>query len=91
MLSIINLNKTRRAMAAATPTPSVDNIESIAVDDDCVQLGYHYRGTKEEIIGEQDKNAWYEGIMGTREFHLHRSASWKACQSGSSIVGPGQC
>ncbi|EJK56703.1 hypothetical protein THAOC_23360 [Thalassiosira oceanica] len=66
MFSVTNThrpNKKRREQAA-TPTPSVNNIESVAVDEEnCVQLGYHYKGTEDQIQGEQEKNTWYEGIM----------------------------
>jgi len=66
MFSVTNThrpNKKRREQAA-TPTPSVNNIESVAVDEEnCVQLGYHYKGTEDQIKGEQEKNTWYEGIM----------------------------
>ena len=72
--------KTRRSVAS-TPTPSTNNIESVAVDEECVQLGY-YETPEEQIQEEQEKNAGCEGMMSTREFHWHRSASWKACHFG---------
>ena len=50
--------KTARAMAA-TPTPSVNNIESVEVDEECVQLGYSHRGTEEQIKEEQEKYTLY--------------------------------
>ena len=62
-----SMTNTRREQAA-TPTPSVNNIESISFDDEdnpsetSVQLGYHYEGTVEEIQEEQRKNSWYEGM-----------------------------
>ena len=82
--------KTRRE-EAATPTPSVNNIEAVSFDEgDDVQLGYTYKGTEEQIQEEQEKNTLYEGMISTCEFRWHRPASWKACQLGFPIVGPGQ-
>ena len=57
---------------AATPTPSVDNIEAVSFEEEdnpSVKLGYHYRGTAEQIMVEKRKNAAYEGTAERREFH----------------------
>ena len=69
--------KARRA-EAATPTPSVNNIESIA-DEECVTLGYYEANeeqieeqAEEESQGELEKNACYGGIMFLREWKKTR-------------------
>ena len=80
---------------AATPTPSLNNVETVSFDEEgntAVKLGYHYKGTAEQIQEEKRKNALYEGAAdkGKGEFHYDRSAPWerrKPCQLGFSIVG----
>ena len=78
---------------AASPTPSVDNVETVSFEEEgntAVKLGHHYKGTAEQIQEEKRKNALYESAADRGEFHYDRSAPWerrKARQLGSSIVG----
>ena len=63
---------------AATPTPSLNNVETVSFDEEgntAVKLGYHYKGTAEQIQEEKRKNALYEGAAdkGKGEFHYDRS------------------
>jgi len=56
------ISKTSREVAA-TPTPSEMNIESVSFDEEdnnSVRLGYHFKGTEEQIEEEKRKNSLYE-------------------------------
>ena len=64
---------------AASSTPPANNVETVSFDDlednKSVKLGYHYKGTAEQIQEEKRKNALYEGAAdkGKGEFHYDRS------------------
>ena len=94
MFSRTRPKRTARAMAA-TPTPSVNNIESVAVDEECVQLGYSHRGTEEQIKKEQERytlyDTLYEGMIRNCEFRRRRPASWKACHNSISQLSGRAC
>ncbi|EJK60852.1 hypothetical protein THAOC_18736 [Thalassiosira oceanica] len=73
------ISKTSRE-EAATPTPSEMNIESVSFDEEdnkSVRLGYHYKGTEEQIEEEKRKNALYEREA-DRPYQQarHRSDHW---------------
>ena len=74
---------------AATPTPSLNNVETVSFDEEgntAVKLGYHYKGTAEQIQEEKRKNALYEGAAdkGKGEFHPLRSLSSVGAEEGVS-------
>mmetsp|Transcript_16593 Transcript_16593/g.38513 ORF Transcript_16593/g.38513 Transcript_16593/m.38513 type:complete len:235 (-) Transcript_16593:91-795(-) len=94
------ISKTSREVAA-TPTPSEMNIESVSFDEEdnnSVRLGYHFKGTEEQIEEEKRKNSLYEREADRRndENASHKdnmsvtsalsNASNKSAQSNKSFV-----